>query len=87
MGVKFVNIILDLSNFRHGSRYYTLAPDMYVRSTVWLAMARINKILTPKVHKPQDNLNVEKKITIGEGLKKSREFSLTGGDFVKYWVK
>ena len=55
-----------MNNFRHGSRYYTLAPDMYVRSTVWLAMARINKILTPKVHNPQDNLDKDNMITIDD---------------------
>ena len=42
-----------------------MAPDMYVSNTVSLAMARLNMFLAPKVHQPQDNINIDKEITIG----------------------
>ena len=41
---------------------------MYVRSSVSKAMARINMILTPEVHQPQDNINIDNEITINDQL-------------------
>ena len=54
------------SFFRFGTRYYNLPPRMYVRNTVSLAMARLNMILAPKVHQPQDNINIDNEITIDD---------------------
>ena len=41
---------------------------MFARSTVSLAMARINKILTPEVHQPQENINIDSEITINDQI-------------------
>ena len=32
---------------------------MFVRNTVSLAMARLNMILAPKAHQPQDNIDID----------------------------
>ena len=51
---------------RHGTRYCSMAPLQYARSSVSLAMARLNMILSPELHQPQDNLNIHSEITIDD---------------------
>ena len=41
---------------------------MFVRNTVSLAMARINMIMAPKVHQPQDNINIDNEINIDDQI-------------------
>ena len=43
-----------------------MAPLQYARSSVSLAMARLNMILSPELHQPQDNLNIHSEITIDD---------------------
>ena len=58
-------VLLEKCIFRYGTRNCKMPPDMYVSNTVSLAMARLNMFLAPKVHHPQDNINIDKEITIG----------------------
>ena len=43
-----------------------MAPLQYARNSVSLAMARLNMIIAPKNHQPQDNLNIHSEITIDD---------------------
>ena len=45
-----------------------MPPHMYVRNTVSLAMARLNMILAPEVHHPQENINIDNEITIDDQI-------------------
>ena len=43
-----------------------MAPLQFARNSVSLAMARLNMILSPELHQPQDNLNIHSEITIND---------------------
>ena len=45
-----------------------MAPLQYARNSVSLALARLNMIISPKNHHPQDNLNTHSDITINDQL-------------------
>ena len=53
---------------RFGTRYCSLPPHLYTRSSVSLAMARLNMILSPELHQPQDNINIHNEITIDDQI-------------------
>ena len=45
-----------------------MPPHLFVRSSVSLALARVNMILTPETHQPQDNINIDNEIIINDQL-------------------
>ena len=54
---------------------------MFVRNTVSLAMARLNMILAPEVHHPQENINIDNEITIDDQiLIRTSRFPSQGSD-------
>ena len=68
--MRYLNpcLLYQCFKIRYGTWYCNLPPHMYVRNTVSLAMARLNMILTPKVHHPQDNINIDNEITIDDQI-------------------
>ena len=53
---------------RSGTRYCTLPPHRYKRSSVSRALARISLFLSPERHHPQENLNTDHEITIDDQI-------------------
>ena len=53
---------------RSGTRYCTMPPHRYKRSSVSRALARINFFLSPERHHPQENLNTDHEIVIDDQL-------------------
>ena len=69
MDILYLLLLNNLSIcLRYGTRYCNLPPHMFVRSSVSLAMARVNMILSPEIHQPQENINIDNAITINDQL-------------------
>ena len=65
---SFYRLSFDKFIFEKIGVHRKLAPDMFARNSVSLAMARLNMILAPEVHQPQDNINIDNEITIDDQI-------------------
>lgn len=53
---------------RHGTRCAMMSPDIYSKSSIPLAMARLNTMVLPHKHQHQENLNMEHNVTINDQI-------------------